>query len=114
MTQPWKESRYNQPSWANTEATKEACSFLNAHSRQLQPAEKRVPETPRLTYTAARGAVAVGRGDIKHGRHSHLTIHLRQPREAERKSNSLRLPNELTCEPYDCSRRIASAHTGLQ
>ncbi|ROI15730.1 hypothetical protein DPX16_20268 [Anabarilius grahami] len=36
------------------------------------------------------------------------------PREAERKYNSLRLPNELTCEPYDCSRRIASAHTGLQ
>ncbi|ROL46419.1 hypothetical protein DPX16_1854 [Anabarilius grahami] len=35
------------------------------------------------------------------------------PGEAERKYHSLRLPNQLTCEPYACSHRIASAHTGL-
>ncbi|ROI64858.1 hypothetical protein DPX16_3405 [Anabarilius grahami] len=46
--------------------------------------KKRIPKTQQLTYPAARGALAIGRGDIKHGRHHHPTHNLVSPGEAER------------------------------
>ncbi|ROL47503.1 hypothetical protein DPX16_13218 [Anabarilius grahami] len=77
--------------------------FLNALSRQLQPAERRVPNTQQLrTHTTARGALAAGRDDDKQERHRHPLV-LASPGESERKYNSLKPPNELICEPYDCS-----------
>ncbi|ROL43580.1 hypothetical protein DPX16_13511 [Anabarilius grahami] len=94
--------------------------FLNALSRQLQPTEKRVPNTQQLrvpntqqlrTHTTARGALAAGCNDVKHERHRHPLV-LASPGEAEREYNSLKPPNELICEPYDCSHRYALAQTG--
>ncbi|ROL45261.1 hypothetical protein DPX16_17872 [Anabarilius grahami] len=85
-----------------------AAPFLTRSHGSCSPLKSASQKHSSSTYPAARGALAIGRGDVIQ---QHILV---SPGEAERKNNSLKLPNELTCEPYDCSRRIASAHTGLE
>ncbi|ROL52181.1 Sushi, nidogen and EGF-like domain-containing protein 1, partial [Anabarilius grahami] len=85
--------------------------LMRPHGSRSLP-EARPTNTSSSAYTAARRALAAGCDDVKHGRHRHPTTPPRQPRGAEREYNSLKLPNELTCKPPDCSLRFASAQTG--
>ncbi|ROL50232.1 hypothetical protein DPX16_19036 [Anabarilius grahami] len=92
-------------------------SFLNALSRQLQPAEKHVPKTTTAPHTQqpeerSLSDAMTSNTDVIVIQPLILPLILVSPREAEREYNSLKLPNELTCEPYDCSRRYASAQMG--
>lgn len=87
--------------------------FLNALSRQLQPAEKRVPKTPAAPHPQQPEEHSLP--DAMTSNTDVIVIQqfiLVSPGGAEREYNSLKLPNELTCEPYDCSRHFASAQTG--
>ncbi|ROI15084.1 hypothetical protein DPX16_15525 [Anabarilius grahami] len=86
--------------------------FLNVLSWQPQPAERCFPNTQQLAYTTARGALAAGRDDVKHESHRHPLVLASRGEVREREYNSLKPPNELICEPYDCSHRYVSAQTG--
>ncbi|ROJ13822.1 hypothetical protein DPX16_19697 [Anabarilius grahami] len=73
--------------------------FLNALSRQLQPAERRVTNTQQLAYTTARGALAAGRDDVKHECHRHPLV-LASSGKLERENTILsNLPTSSSASP---------------
>ncbi|ROL53002.1 hypothetical protein DPX16_7944 [Anabarilius grahami] len=104
-----------QHSWTEKNHSSSRPCFLNALSRRLQHAEKHIPKTQQLHIPQQPEKRSLSDAVTSN---TNVTVIqqliLVSPGEAERKYNSLKLPNELTCEPYDCSCHIASAHKGLE
>ncbi|ROL52710.1 hypothetical protein DPX16_21136 [Anabarilius grahami] len=81
-------------------------------SNEAAACRKMCPKnTSSSAYTAVRGAFTAGRDDVKHVIVIQQLI-LISPGGIEREYNSFKLPNKLSCKPYDCSRRFASAQKG--